>query len=166
MELLEIVDENDSVIGVKSRAECHGNPQYTHRVAHVLLFNSSGELLLQKRSMKKDLEPGKWDSSVGGHLEVGESYLQAALREMQEELGIEGHTLEELYQYQYRDEIQSQNVASFKTVWDGDIEYNKDEIDQVSFWTINDIQSKLGSGIFTPSFEQEFNRYIQSAASK
>ena len=162
MELLEIVDENDSVIGVKSRAECHGNPQYTHRVAHVLLFNSSGELLLQKRSMKKDLEPGKWDSSVGGHLEVGETYLQAALREMQEELGIEGVIVEELFRYQYRDDIQSENVTVYKTIWDGDIEYDKDEIDQVRFWSIDEIQSSIGSGIFTPIFEQLFKRYLES----
>jgi len=70
--------------------KCHGNPALVHRAVHVLVVNAAGELLLQKRSARKDIQPGKWDTSVGGHLEPGESYFAAALREMREELGLSG----------------------------------------------------------------------------
>ena len=82
MELFEIVDDNDLVIGTAPRRECHGNPALVHRAAHVLVFNRAGQLLLQKRSASKDIQPGKWDTSVGGHLDPGENYLTAAVREM------------------------------------------------------------------------------------
>ncbi len=81
MEYFEIVNEQGEVIGKAPRSECHGNPALVHRAVHVLVFNKKGELLLQLRSKDKDIQPGKWDTSVGGHLGVGESYQQAALRE-------------------------------------------------------------------------------------
>ena len=69
-EFFDIVDDEDRVIGQAPRSQCHGDPRLVHRVAHVLVFNSRGELLLQKRSVTKDIQPGKWDTSVGGHLVV------------------------------------------------------------------------------------------------
>ena len=67
-EIFDIVDENDRVIGQAPRSECHGNPALVHRVAHVLVFNSRGELLLQKRSQAKDIQPGKWDTILGAYV--------------------------------------------------------------------------------------------------
>ncbi len=87
-EWFDIVDENDRVICQAPRSVCHGDPSLIHRVAHVLVFNRRGQLLLQKRSRSKDIQPGRWDTSVGGHLDPGEDYLEAAYREMREELGI------------------------------------------------------------------------------
>ena len=161
MELFEIVDEEDRVIGLKPRDVCHGNSEFVHRVAHVLVFNSNGELLLQKRTMTKDIQPGKWDTSMGGHLAVGENYLEAALRELKEELGIEEVRLEKLYRYRLRNEVESENVTTYKTVWDGEINFDRGEIDQVRFWTLDEIRRQLGSGIFTPNFEDEFEYYTQ-----
>ena len=86
-ELLDVVDENDEVIAVKTRGEIHAQ-QLMHRAVHILVFNQRGELFLQKRSMSKDENPGKWDSSAAGHVDSGEDYLGCARREIEEELGI------------------------------------------------------------------------------
>ena len=87
-ELLDVVDENDNVIAVKTRGEIHAR-RLMHRAVHILVFNSDGELFLQKRSLSKDEQPGKWDSSAAGHVDSGEDYLECARREIGEELGID-----------------------------------------------------------------------------
>ena len=86
-ELFDVVDEQDVVLRPETREVVHVN-NLRHRAVHMLLFNSKGELFLQKRSMWKDRNPGLWDSSAAGHVDSGEDYLQAARRELQEELGI------------------------------------------------------------------------------
>ena len=86
-ELFDVVDEQDIVLRAERREVVHVN-NLRHRAVHMLLFNSAGELFLQKRSMWKDRNPGLWDSSAAGHVDSGENYLQAARRELQEELGI------------------------------------------------------------------------------
>jgi isopentenyl-diphosphate delta-isomerase type 1 len=87
-EVFDVVDERDEVIGQRTRREVH-QLGLLHRAVHVFIFNSRGELFLQKRSLKKDCSPGKWDSSASGHLDVGESYDACAIRELREELGLE-----------------------------------------------------------------------------
>ena len=86
-ELLDVVDADDNVIAVKTRGEIHAEG-LMHRAVHILVFNSRGQLFLQKRSMTKDEQPGKWDSSAAGHVDSGEDYLDCARREIEEELGI------------------------------------------------------------------------------
>ncbi len=157
----EVVDENDCVIGRARRSECHGNPALIHRVSHVLVFNSIGQLLLQKRSMDKDIQPGKWDTSVGGHLDPGEDYLTAARREMQEELGIKGCPLTFLYHSRIRNEIESENVATFLVIYDGEFHFARDEIDEVRFWNSEEIEASIGRDIFTPNFEEEWQMFQQ-----
>src|SRR4030043_1960213 len=98
-ELLEVVDHEGKIISILPRTHIHGNPSLIHRVVHVLIFNTEGKLLLQKRSLNKDVAPGKWDTSVGGHVNLGEDPLSAANREMREELGIENRSPEYLYSY-------------------------------------------------------------------
>ena len=159
MEYFEIVDERGEVIGTAPRSECHGNPALVHRAAHILVFNKDGDLLLQLRSKSKDIQPGKWDTSVGGHLGVGETYEQAGVREMAEELGIKGQTLNYLYDYPLRNEVESENIRSFYVNYDGDIKFQKEEIDAVRFWGMDEIRKSLGTGIFTPNFETEFGLY-------
>lgn len=158
-EFFEIVDANDQVIGKALRSECHGNPQLIHRVAHVLVFDRQGRLLLQKRSMSKDVQPGKWDTSVGGHLDPGESYEEAAKREMFEELGISGIPLTFLHAYQMRSDFESENVATFTACHDGPFPFSVVEIEKVRFWTPQEIELSLQSGLLTPNFEDEWARW-------
>lgn len=156
MELFEIVDDDDKVIGTATRRECHGNPALIHRVVHVLVVNAKSDILLQKRSMHKDIQPGKWDTSVGGHLNPGESYHDAALREMREELGLSGLPLTFLYPSKIRNSVESENVATFLTCFDGDVVWNRDEIDAVRYWTAKEIDAAIGTEVFTPNFEEEW----------
>ena len=155
-EFFDIVDENDQVIGQALRSECHGNPALVHRVAHVLVFDSNGRLLLQKRSMRKDIQPGRWDTSVGGHLDPGEGYHEAACREMREELGIGRIPLTWLYYSKIRNEIESENVSTYLARYDGEVRFAPDEIDEVRFWSSEEIDAALGTGVFTPNFEEEW----------
>lgn len=86
-ELFDVVNERDEVIGQATRGEVHRRKLW-HRAIHVLVFNVAGEVFLQKRSMAKDMAPGCWDSSCSGHLDAGEGYDAAAVRELGEEIGI------------------------------------------------------------------------------
>ena len=86
-EIFDIVDLQDQVIGQASRRETHAR-QLRHRAIHVLIFNCQAELLIQKRALNKDSYPGCYDSSASGHLNAGENYAVAAVREVEEELGL------------------------------------------------------------------------------
>jgi len=85
-ELFDIVDGHDRVIGQAPRREVHAR-RLNHRAVHVLVHDPAGRLFLQKRSLSKDTFPGCWDSSCSGHVDAGETYLEAARRELGEELG-------------------------------------------------------------------------------
>lgn len=158
-EIFDIVDEDDRIIDQASRDQVHGNPSLIHRVVHILVFNSQNELYLQKRAMNKDVQPGKWDTSVGGHVDKGESYRDAAVRELEEELGITGAHLKSLYKYRLRNDYESEYVSSYHCVWDGAIKINVDEIEEGRFWRLDEIAEKMDSGIFTPNFIDEIGRY-------
>jgi isopentenyl-diphosphate delta-isomerase type 1 len=86
-EIFDVVNERDEVIGQKPRREVH-QQGLMHRAIHVLVFNSRGQLFLQKRSLTKDRQPGLWDSSASGHVDTGEDYDACAVRELSEELGL------------------------------------------------------------------------------
>jgi len=87
-EIFDIVDSNDCVVGQADRQTIH-KQSLIHRAVHILIQNGKGEWFLQKRSIWKDRNPGKWDSSAAGHLQAGENYESAAHRELLEELGID-----------------------------------------------------------------------------
>ncbi|HVS51110.1 MAG TPA: NUDIX domain-containing protein [Opitutaceae bacterium] len=86
-EWFDVVNERDEPIGRALRREVHARGLW-HRAVHVLVFDAAGRVFLQKRSMKKDLSPGLWDSSCSGHLDAGEDYDRAAVRELAEEIGV------------------------------------------------------------------------------
>lgn len=160
-ENLEIVDRNGEVIGIRPRSEIHGNPSLIHRVVHILVFNREGELLLQKRSMNKDVAPGKWDTSVGGHVNPGEDLLEAVRREMKEELGITVSEPEFLYTYIHSNPYESELVYTYSCIYEGEISFNKDEIDEIRFWSLNEIKKNIGKDIFSDNFKDEISTYIQ-----
>ena len=159
-EYLEIVNEEGETIGHAQRSEIHGNPSLVHKVVHVLVFNKKGELLLQKRSQNKDVAPGKWDTSVGGHVESGEDLLSSCKREMQEELGINDYEPEYLYSYIHRNSYESELVSTYRCMYDGEITYNRFEIEDIRFWNMQEIKEALGQRIFSDNFEDEFRNYF------
>lgn len=86
-ELFDVVDERDQVIGQAPRREVHAKG-LLHRAVHVFVFNDAGDLFLQQRSLLKDSEPGTWSASCSGHVDAGEDYDTAAVRELREEIGL------------------------------------------------------------------------------
>ena len=156
-EMLVLVDDDDRVIGTAPRSLCHGNPGFIHRAVHVLVFNEDGQLYLQKRHAGKLIQPGKWDSSVGGHIAPGESYEIAARRETGEELGFSPEKLAFLFSMKVRNQTESENIQCFTTIFPGEIHPNDEEIIDGKFWSIEEIESAVGNGGFTPVFAVEFD---------
>jgi isopentenyldiphosphate isomerase len=161
-EWLTQVTDTDEIIGPIPRSQCHGNPALIHRSIHILVLNHQGLILLQKRSLSKDMEPGKWDSSVGGHVSFGQSYQEAALREAQEELGFTPEVMHFLYALRIRDLQESENIHSYLVFADGPFNPCPDEIDEIRFWNKKEIEINLGSGLFTPNFELDFQQFLLS----
>lgn len=159
-EHLEIVNEKGEVIGLAPRSEIHGNPSLIHRVVHVLVFNPEGELLLQKRSLNKDVAPGRWDTSVGGHVGIGEELSLSAMREMEEELGITNREIEYLYSYIHSNPYETELVSTYRCIYQGRILFNRDEIDEVRFWSLEEIREVTGKEILSDNFEDEIKTYL------
>lgn len=156
-EWFPVVDSDGRVTGKAPRSVCHdGKSMLLHPVIHLHVFNRAGYLYLQKRSVNKDIQPGKWDSSVGGHMGIGETIPQALTRESREELGLTDFSPRFLGSYIWESARERELVNSFSAVTAQIPEINRDEIDEGKFWKIRDIKNNLGKGIFTPNFENEF----------
>jgi len=159
MEKFDILDTDGTVIGVTTREECHNGSFLLHGVVHVLVFTPAGELILQKRSRSKTIQPGKWDTSVGGHINTGETKYEAVAREAEEELGIRGAVFEELYTYIMESDIERELVTTFRCIWDGPVNRNMEEIDEVDAFPPDEIERRMRTGFFTPNFEEEWEYY-------
>ena len=156
-EYFDVFDADGNYLGKRLRSECHGNPALIHRSVHIVVFDSSGKkILLQKRSACKDIQPGKWDTAVGGHVDAGESVEEAAYRELREELGITG-SLEFFFTSTIRNNIESENVTVFKLVSDGPFEFSREEIDEIRFWELGAFAepSVRMRDDFTPNLQTE-----------
>jgi isopentenyldiphosphate isomerase len=162
-ELLTLVSDDDAqVLGPVKRKAVHGNPDLVHRAVHVLVISSQGHLLLQKRSLSKDVQPGRWDTSVGGHVGFGQSYEEAARRETLEELGITLESPEFLYPSRIRSAVESENIWTYLHRYDGPFQHDPGEIDAIQFWSKTEIEAALGTGVFTSNFEEEFAALLAS----
>ena len=147
-ERFPLVDEEGRVIGSATRGECHNGSRWLHPVVHLHVFNSRGEVYLQKRPEWKDIQPGKWDTSVGGHIDYGE------------ELGITDFTPERIGMYVFDSRRESELVYVNRTIYDGPVMPSAEELDGGRFWTIDEIRAAMGKDILTPNFESEFQRFF------
>lgn len=154
-EMFPLVDEQGNIIGAAKRGECHNGSKLLHPVVHLHVFNSKGELYLQKRPEWKDIQPGKWDTAVGGHIDLGENVEMALKREVREELGITDFQPEAIRSYVFESAREKELVYSYKTVYEGSI-IPSEELADGRFWSIEEIKNNIGKGVFTPNFENEF----------
>jgi isopentenyldiphosphate isomerase len=156
-EWFPVVDEDGNTTGKALRSVCHnGKRMLLHPVVHLHLFNTKGDLFLQKRSKTKDIQPGKWDTSVGGHVSLGETTTVALTREAAEELGLKSFIPEFLGKYIWKSSCERELVNSFSTVSHEIPAINTDEIEEGRFWSMEEIKVNLGKDLFTPNFEYEF----------
>lgn len=134
--LFIVVDEKDKIIDYKSRYECHHNPHIIHRAVDIILFNDKGEVLLQKRSDKKDTYPGYYTVSASGHVDKGETYLVSARREITEELGISNSQkikLTKIAKYIIRLEHESEMTVLYTGIYNGRVAPTPDEVESVVY---------------------------------
>ena len=161
-EMFPIVNENGNITGAATRKECHSGSKLLHPVVHLHILNEQRDALyLQKRSPLKDIQPDKWDTAVGGHVDLGENIHMALRRETREELGLIDFTPKHLVSYVWESEIECELVNTFSTIVNPEntsFVIDENEISEGRFWTISEINENIGKGVFTPNFEQEFKR--------
>ena len=139
-ELFPVVDEEGNVLGSISRGEAHNGTKILHPVVHLHVFNSKGELYLQHRPAWKDIQPDKWDTATGGHVDYGEKMEDALRREVREELGITDFEPEFICKYE--------------------VKPSESELEGGRFWSVDEIKANIGKGVFTPNFEDELTSKI------
>ena len=155
-EMVPVVEENGLVIGQATRQSVHDGSKLMHPVIHLHIINREGSLYIQKRSMKKDLLPGRWDTAVGGHVDYGETLEEALYREASEELGFRDFNPIFLKSYIWESAREKELVSVFATVGNFTLKPDNDEVTEGRYWNMSEIESNLARGLFTPNFEQEF----------
>lgn len=148
-----MVDEAGNVIGKATRGECHSGSKLLHPVVHLHVFDAEGKLFLQHRPEWKDIQPGKWDTAVGGHVDFGENVGMALKREAREELGLTDFTPEYLKSYVFESDRERELVNSFKTVVDPSVVKPSDELDGGRWWTADEIAENIDE--LTPNLRHE-----------
>jgi isopentenyl-diphosphate delta-isomerase len=142
-EIFDVCDERDEVIGQRTRADVH-RLGLRHRAVHVLVFNSRGEVFLQKRSMLKDTWPGAWDSSASGHLGAGEDYDVCAVRELREEIGVETERpLQRLFKIAACVETGQEHIWVYRCDCEGPFCLNPDEVERGEWFSLERINQLI-----------------------
>lgn len=161
VEMLPLIDESGEVVGRASRRYCHSQTHTLHPVVHLHILDSDGRVYLQKRSMKKDIAPGLWDTSVGGHVDYGESLLQAVVREAREEVGlyVDCDNLRLAFQYIWKSECERELVTAYVVEWEGQLHPDRNEVDEGRFFTLEELEGMLDGDVLTEQFKkEEFSR--------
>jgi isopentenyldiphosphate isomerase len=148
-EIVTIVDEHNTVVGSAPRGEMRAK-NLPHRSTYILVFNSRGELYVQKRTLSKDVFPGYYDPATGGVVLAGESYEQGAVRELAEEMGIRDVPLTWLFDFYFADERTRVWGGAFSCVYEGPLVLQEEEVESVTLLTPEEILRRAGTEPFTP----------------
>lgn len=163
-ELFDVVDDHDEVIAQAPRREVHAR-RLKHRAIHVLVFGSDGRVFLQKRSLAKDSSPGLWDSSCSGHLDAGESYDQAAQRELFEEIGLRlPAPPERWFRIEACPDTGWEFVWVYRTFSDGPFHLNPSEIETGAWYVRAQLSEVVAADPF--KFTRPFRFIWKKAAEK
>lgn len=156
-ELLPVVNAEGEVVGRATRGECHGGSMLLHPVVHLHVLDPAGRLYLQHRPLWKDIQPGRWDTAVGGHVDWGETVDEALRREAREELGLEDFRPVFLFRYVFESPKERELIHAYRAVAEA-LPCPSAELDGGAFFTRREICERLGTDFFTPNFEQEWER--------
>ncbi len=155
VEWLPVVDKEGNVIGKATRKECHQNPDLIYPVIRMHLINKNRQILLQKRSLKSDIEPGKWDAAVAGHIHFGEDIEQAVYRESQEEINFKPEFLDLLEKRIFRAQTSTALMFIFITQTDQEITPNKKEVEDIHFFSFEQVLELKKDNIISVGLSQE-----------
>lgn len=165
-ELVIIVDRDNNVTGSATRRQMRAE-RLPHRCSYVLVFNSRGELYVQKRTVTKDIYPDYWDPAAGGVMQVGESYEESAAREVGEELGVQDVELRPLFDMWFEDERSAVWGRAFTCVYDGSLALQVEEVQFVECMTPAEVLRRAAGGeTFTPDGLEVVSRYLRSLQSE
>lgn len=160
-EILDIVDENDNVIGQMSKKEIHAGQGILHREVAVLIRDKNGNLLLQQRSYKKKYFPGKWSITASGHVLSGQTPEEAAHMELREELGFDTKlTFVEKRKYSW------QNNTALGSLFVGEfpsgvmITPDKDELEKAGFFSVSEIYKMMENESLDPHSTRNIKEFL------
>jgi isopentenyldiphosphate isomerase len=148
-EVVDVVDAEDRVVGTATRADMRAR-RLRHRCTFVVVRSTAGEVLVHRRSERKDLWPGHWDLCAGGVVGAGEDWEPAARRELAEELGVTDATLEPLGAGTYEDPFVAEVARVWATVHDGPFTFTDDEVVEARFVTLEELADLLAAQPFVP----------------
>lgn len=155
-EWLPVVNEQGGIIGKAPRSLCHRGEKILHPVVHLHVLNNQKHIYLQKRPLSKLVQPGKWDTAVGGHISFGETLETALKREAWEEIGLQNFSARLIKTYRWESDIESELVYVFVSHDYKSIHLHSEEVEEGQFWTQKHIDSNLEMNVFTPNFEYEY----------
>ncbi|HCU60560.1 MAG TPA: NUDIX hydrolase [Prolixibacteraceae bacterium] len=155
-EWLPLVDEQGRILGKAPRSHCHRGDKLLHPVVHLHVLNKNKALFLQKRAVDKLVQPGKWDTAVGGHISFGEKLEDSLKREAWEEIGLHDFSARLVKTYKWETEMEAELVYVFVTYDFKNINIHSDEVEGGRFWTKNQIEKNMGTNVFTSNFEYEY----------
>ena len=163
-EIVAIVDEDNNVVGAAPRLEMR-TKRLPHRSTYILVFNSQGELYVQKRTTTKDVFPGYYDPATGGVVLAGESYEASARRELAEELGIHDVPLTSLFTFYFADERTRVWGGVFTCVYDGAMVLQPEEVESGEFMPPDEVLRRAQTAPYTPDGLYVLRRYLNAAES-
>ncbi len=168
---VDFVDKDDRVIGSGSVQEAL-EKGHIHRIARVYLFNSQGELLIQRRANTVTVFPGRWDHSAAGHVDIGEDYQTAAYRELKEEVGVDKVELKEVVKTYFEEDIGHTNKkkmlsALYTGTYDGPLYLDKEEVSEIRWIKLDELGAWLAQrpNEFTPAFLDGLKAFLKSRGS-
>jgi 16S rRNA (adenine1518-N6/adenine1519-N6)-dimethyltransferase len=163
-EWFPVVNEEDEVLRAAPRSQVHAN-NLLHRAVHILIFNAKGEIFLQLRSRCKDRHPLRWDSSAAGHVDVEEDYDKAAVRELEEELGI-APPLRRVCKLPATDQTDQEFVWVYRGDHEGPFLLNRAEIEAGEFFPSSIVSGWVQArpDDFAPGFAECWKAYLCTVA--
>lgn len=162
IEFFPIVEPNGLVVARAAREYCHSGAKPLHPVVHLHIIDRFSRIYLQKRPLSKKIQPGKWDTAVGGHVSYGEHLLEALYRESSEELGFSEFNPIHIVTYEFESEVEKELINVYAAVGHYELTPDSEELDGGQWWELADIDEGIGKGIFTPNFESEFQMIRKS----